>query len=232
MSTANVVTVFEGWDLDTSEPNEPRARGIDIATRAGLAQPRKVRGIIERNLEELGAHGAVMMRAQCARIIKSGGNGGGGIEERTVNEYWLNEPQAMALIALMRTPAARKLRIEMVRVFVAWRRGVLSAPPPPVAIPEDRPSQTAVIQARIGDDARLRVCLKSLCAAAARTSGRSVQSIHGELRKPWGVVSIYRIALSAYQHTAYVLSQIIDESLNIRRLPAHKKQVEFPWGPH
>lgn len=33
--------------------------------------------------------------------------------------------------------------------------------------------------------------MNSSTMAAARISRRSVQSIHGELRKPWGVASIY-----------------------------------------
>lgn len=101
---------------------------------------------------------------------------------------------------------------------------------PAIMIPDDRPSQSCVMQARIGDDMRLRDCLKSLCIAAASTSGRSVQSIHGELRKPWGVASIYRIALTSYQHTVFVLNQIIDDALGIKRLPRHKRQLDMPWG--
>ena len=220
MSTTTGVTAFEGWELDTSDPADPRARDVDIATRAGLTRPRDVRVVIEKNWDELTAHGEIRV---CGLHPQTSGG-------RPGHEYWLNEAQSVALISMMRTPEARALRIAMVKLFVAWRRGQVE--PPTGLIPDDTPSQSCVMQARIGDDVRLRACLKSLCDAAARTSGRSVQSIHGELRKPWGVASIYRIALTAYQHTAYVLRQIIDDSLSIHRLAPYKKQSEFPWGSH
>ena len=81
------------------------------------------------------------------------------------------------------------------------------------------PLASAPIQARIGDDIRARACLQSLCSDASKVSGRTVQSIHGELRKPWGVASVYRIALSSYGHTVAKLQEIIDGALNVRRLP-------------
>ncbi len=102
MNTNNSVTLFEGWDLDTSDEEEPRARDTDIARRAGLAQPRDVRRIIEKNIEELTAYGSVTCRAQSARIEKNSGFVTG-TEERTVNEYWLNAEQSVAPLSLLQT---------------------------------------------------------------------------------------------------------------------------------
>ncbi len=109
----------------------------------------------------------------------------------------------------------------LVRLFMAYRRGQ--------QVSASGPSISAPIQARIGDDDRARSYLSGMCRAAAKVSGRSVQSIHGSLRKPWGVASIYRIALSSYDHTAARVQEIIDSALNVRRLPAHRKQTTLPF---
>lgn len=133
MTTA--LTVFEGWSLD-ADAAEPRARDVDIAQRAGLAQPRDIRQTIEKNWDELTAHGEIGV---CALQPQTSGG-------RPATEYWLNEAQSVALVSLMRTPAARALRIILVRLFVAYRRGQFA--PAPLSTQASAP-----IQARIGDKA-------------------------------------------------------------------------------
>jgi len=113
------LTVFEGWGLETSDRDDPRARDLDIAERAGLERPRDVRRIIDANWDELAAHGEIRI---CALNAQTPGRPG--------TEYWLNEDQAVALVSLMRTKVARHLRIMLVQVFGKWRRECRGVPLP------------------------------------------------------------------------------------------------------
>ena len=123
------VVQVDGWEILAGD--EPRVRDAELAARVGMAEPRKVRRVIAKHRTELEAHGAIDMRARRARISKPNG----GFELRTISECWLNEPQAMALVAHLRTPKALELRIALVKVFVAVRRGQLPGAPSPVALP-------------------------------------------------------------------------------------------------
>ena len=200
----SAIVPFDGWDLDTTSADEPRVRDLDVARRAGLAKPLNIRATIERNWEELTAHGEI--KVFTPRVKTSGGRPG--------TEYWLNEAQAVALVALMKTTEARALRIGLVRLFVAWRRGHLAA----------STVASAPIQARIGDDPRAKAQVRALSRAAARHSGLSTHRIQGGIRKPWGVISIYRIALSALDHTIAQLMAIL-AAPPPKQLPADRRQM-------
>ena len=199
---------FEGWELDVARVDEPRVRDIDIAVRAGLARPRVVRRVIEKNLDTLAAFGEVTVCALSAQT--SGGRPG--------REYWLNEAQATSLVSMLKTPLGRQLHITLVKLFVAWRRGQLAA----------TSVASAPIQARIGDDPRAASHVRGLCQIAARITGISIHRIQGQIRKPWGVMSIYRIPLSSLDHTLATLRQLLEATV-MRRLPADRRQVEMPW---
>jgi hypothetical protein len=100
-----------------------------------------------------------------------------------------------------------------------------SAPPAPTFVPA-----TAPVQSRIGDDPRAILAIRAWCSTAARVAGRTVQSVHGELRKPWGVASIYRIPLVALDHTLAELQRITVTQTNVRRLPADRRQLRMFEG--
>lgn len=120
---------LDGWEVLVD--GEPRVRDVDLAERAGMAQPRDVRRIIQKRRAVLEAHGALTERARRAR---SGILEGSGPQERMVSEYWLTEHQAYALVFYLRTPKATELQVAIVRLFVAWRRGEL--PRAASAVPE------------------------------------------------------------------------------------------------
>lgn len=196
---------FEGWDLDATG-DEPRVRDLDVAAHAGLKDPHDVRRIIDKNWDELESYGEIRVSGRRPE------NGRG----RPGREYWLTEEQATALVAMLKTPMARALRVVLVKLFVAYRRGQVQA----------HVLAAAPIQARISDDPRAYSMLRMMFAMAAKSSGRSIQSIQGEIRKPWGVCSVYRIALSSLQHTMARLQAVI-EAPPVRRLPADRRQVEM-----
>jgi hypothetical protein len=174
---ATTLTVFEGWDLETSDVEDPRARDIDIAERAGLAEPANVRRVIDANWEELSAHGEIRVLALSAKT-----------PGRPGREYWLNEDQAVALVALMRTPAARALRINLVRVFGLYRRGLQAAP-----LPLD-----VAHGIRLRDEPRLKADMRALCGMTARSTGCTLQAIYGFVRKTYRVGSPFDVAAMAW----------------------------------
>lgn len=98
------LTVFDG---------DPRALDLDIAKRLGFGRPRDIRKLIERNRSELERFGTC---ATVARVVR--GN--------AVEEFWLNEEQALLVAALSDAERAPEVRHMLIKVFVAWRRGHLS----------------------------------------------------------------------------------------------------------
>ena len=100
-----------GWDLEVLDEHDARVRDVDIAARAGMTRPRNVRQVIERNREELQMHGVLEVR--CSEQQTSGGRPG--------LEYWLNEGQSLALVALLRTEAAARIRFELIRAYCELR---------------------------------------------------------------------------------------------------------------
>lgn len=199
---------FEGWDLDTTT-GEPRVRDLDIAERAGLRRQRDIRQVIERNWDTLSAFGEI--RVCGSRPQTSGG--------RPAREYWLSEEQATSLVSMLKTPLGKQLHVAIVKLFVAYRRGQLAT----------IVTASAPMQARIGDDPRAMSMVRTYCQLAAHQSGLSVHRIQGMIRKPWGVMSIYRIALSSLDHTIAKLKEII-EAPRPKALPKDRRQVSMPWG--
>jgi hypothetical protein len=109
-------------DIVLSEiEREPRARDLDIADRLGFERSRDIRKLIERNLPELETFGV------CATVAQTSGEKGG----RPSTEYWLNEEQALLISARSDADNAPAVRRMLIKVFVAWRRGTLTAPAAP-----------------------------------------------------------------------------------------------------
>lgn len=207
--TSLATRVFEGWEIDASI-GDPLVRDTDIAVRAGLAQPRDVRRVIEKNRAELEMHGDLSMRACQARIEKTGAIRG--FETRAVNEYWLNEAQALNLVALMRTERAAALRVGLVRLFVAWRKGAAA---PPAALALD-----VATGPRIGEHPTLRADLERQCRLAARASGRTVHAVHGLVRRVMRVPGVYQLPVLAWEFARRLLDSI---ALGEIAIPSRKK---------
>lgn len=94
---------------------EARARDLDIAERLGFSEPRMIRKLIKRNLDELQRYGAAFHRGTLLNRPQ-----GGTIE---VDEFWLNEPQALLIAIKSDAALAPDVREMLIRVFMAWRRG-------------------------------------------------------------------------------------------------------------
>lgn len=147
---------------------EPRVRDLDLAERLGFGDPHKVRTLIERNIAELEALGAVSRRANgisadMAEInLPQGGAKSTRRRGRPGTTYFLNEPQALLICIFSRTATAVQVRRVLIETFIAFRRGRAS----PATAQPSRP-------ARIGAASRQRAnqvrhAKLQLAAAAGR----------------------------------------------------------------
>jgi lambda repressor-like predicted transcriptional regulator len=104
-----------GVDTLSVIAGEPRVLDLVVAERLGFDRPRDIRKLIERSRDELTSYGEI-----CATVAQNTDPKGRG---RPGREYWLNEPQALLICALSRTPQAAEVRRQLITVFMAWRRG-------------------------------------------------------------------------------------------------------------
>ena len=209
---SDIVMHIEGFEIHAeSTDGSPRMRDLDLARDAGMSRPREIRPVIVKALED-GSLSAEDIGAVAARTV--GGNGA----KQDVTEYWLTEDAALFIVTRLRTPAAVAATKRMIRVYREAMRQ-LSAPVAPAM-------SSAPLQARIGDDARAKAMIQGLCRTASIVSGIHVQRIQGQIRKPWGVMSIYRIALSSFDHTVAQLRTLI-ETPPAKRLPADRRQRDL-----
>lgn len=120
-----VLRNVEGWTLASAGDDEPLVRDEDLAERLGYERPRDIRKIIERH-REAGNLNDSDIRATVAQNNDPLGRG------RPGTEFWLTEAAALFIASKSETPAAVAITREMIRVFMAYRRGLLvpaAAPP-------------------------------------------------------------------------------------------------------
>jgi len=91
---------------------EPRVLDTDLAEALGMANVYDIRTLIRANSEELQVFGNIS-----AQPINSGERG------RPGTAFYLNEDQAVHVVGLSRTPKGRELRVQLTKMFNAWRRG-------------------------------------------------------------------------------------------------------------
>ena len=103
------------WSLTVpgAEGTEPEVLDEELGTRLGMERPRKIRELIRRHVEE----GNVCPREVCPTVGQTGG--------RPTVKYYLNEADALFVVTRSETPKAVALTKEMIRVYMAARRGLL-----------------------------------------------------------------------------------------------------------
>lgn len=119
---------------------EPRVLDLDLAKALGMAQPEDIRRTIKAHRTELEEFGFI-----ADRPINAGQRG------RPGTEFYLNEEQATYVTMHLRTPKAQAVKVQLVRVFTAWRRGQLQPAQP--ALPD---FSDQVASARAWADAKER----------------------------------------------------------------------------
>lgn len=101
-----------------SQGDEPRIQDWKLALALGFDRPRDIRKIIERHQAELDRYG---------RLRHRGATSHEGSGARPVQEYWLNEAQALLICIRSDAPRAADVRHEIITVYQAWRRGELAS---------------------------------------------------------------------------------------------------------
>ena len=95
---------------------EPSVLDLRLAEALDFERTRDIRKLVDRNMIELQSHGEV-----CATVAQTSPEGG-----RPATEYHLNEAQAVLICMFSRTDKAAEVRTEIIRVFLAYRRGELT----------------------------------------------------------------------------------------------------------
>jgi len=130
--------------------NEPRILDTDLAERLGMAQPLNIRQNIEKNRAELEGYGTVHA------VRETFVSGNGAKKETTV--FYLNEEQALLVCMLSRTEKAKAVRAEVIRVFTAYRHGLLVPAQTAPAIPNfGNPAEAAFLNRGLFHMSQLRI---------------------------------------------------------------------------
>lgn len=112
--TRTVPDTISGWEVLKDKEGRLLVRDVDIAEKAGLAQSRNIRQIIKANLaalEELGPLRTERVRKAIAA--------GFGTSQREVDEYWLNERQALYLVQRLRTVDGKEMHKNALNALMA-----------------------------------------------------------------------------------------------------------------
>jgi len=109
--------VIDGWKLRRNAKlfgnSSPRVCDLDIGERIGLQRPIDVRKTFRSVLAEYPNHPGVLALKEITSA--TGGRPG--------TTYWADEEFTLLVILASRTPIASALKLEVIRVFMAWRRG-------------------------------------------------------------------------------------------------------------
>lgn len=107
--------------------DEPRAWATDIYLRAGGRKDNCL-SLIRENTEELNQFGDIAISLRHREIAFQTPTGGTGTRSVSFEDVLLNEDQAAYLLTEMRTPKAKAFKVQLVKMFGAWRNGKLASP--------------------------------------------------------------------------------------------------------
>jgi hypothetical protein len=100
---------------------EPRIRDLELGKKLGYASPVDVRKLVARLAEAGKLPGASVV----ATVAKTSGG-------RPGREYWLDERSALLVASQSGMPSGIDVTIEVIDVFVRYRRGELPTSPDPI----------------------------------------------------------------------------------------------------
>ena len=166
-------TEIQNWKIETHN-EEPRVLDLILAEKLGFAQARDIRKVIKRMVEDGRLSAEILQRATAARIeMKSGV-----FRNQEVQEYLLTEEEALLVTTQSRTPKAKEILKEVVRVFVAYRRGQLA----PVSLPSSQ-TENAQIAALAASVAQLTGAVASLVSLVQQTNQAPVSLPSSQTRR-------------------------------------------------
>ena len=174
---------------------EPRVRDHRLAEVLGYDRARKVRDLIVRHRPEILTHGPLPQVTAMVEI--------GSAARRSVDEYHLNEAQALLVCMFARTETAATVRKQVIEVFLAWRRGELAAE----TVGVDHTVQVLQrLEARLGaleatGGRMVRIQSEPAEAATALTHAVEVWSGQSHQRRPafWSDVEVRGLVLATHR---------------------------------
>jgi hypothetical protein len=115
-----IVIHVDGFALTKHEDDELRIRDVELAQALGYERPRAVRDLIARLAAEGELPGICLRRT--VRRKEFGPKNARRSTDETVNEYWLDEIEALLVIMQSKAPKAQPMRRTMAMVFRQARR--------------------------------------------------------------------------------------------------------------
>jgi hypothetical protein len=154
---------IDGWTVRVDEDDTPRVLDVVLAEHLGYERPRDVRKLIERlkNGQNL-ADSEV-----CATVSRTSAKGG-----RPATEYWLTEEQALYVAAKSETTKADAILKQIIRVFVAARKGLLPQQQQPAPVLDVEGLTKAIVEAIAVAMVPIMVQLATRVAAQVSASPR------------------------------------------------------------
>lgn len=184
------MTALQLQDL-TMMADEPRVRDARLGEVLGFSQPRFVRRVIKANLDELLMHG---LACQVSTPIRSGKG-----RAQVVEEYYLNEAQALLVCMFARTPKAAEIRRQVIEVFMAWRRGLTQKVDETLATLARLEERLTALEATGRPLARLIEAPAEPALALPHTAILWFDQVRAVRPKFWGDVEVRGLLLAAYR---------------------------------
>jgi hypothetical protein len=133
----NELIKINNWTLTKiDETTEPMIADLELATRLGYAKPANIRQLIKRMVD------AKQLGERCCTVQQRPESGG-----KEFDVYYLTETQSLKVIARSKTDVADKILDEVIAVYMAYRRGLLSpVVAPSLTLSEQRTAIMAALQ--------------------------------------------------------------------------------------
>lgn len=184
------MTALQLQDL-TMMANEPRVRDVRLGEVLGFQRPRALRQLIQSNEPELLTHGSL---PRVVAVITAGKGA-----RRQVEEYYLNEAQALLVCMFARTPKAAEIRRQVIEVFMAWRRGLTQKVDETLAALARLEARLSALEATGRPLARLIEAPAEPALALPHTAVLWFDQERAVRPKFWGDVEVRGFLLAAYR---------------------------------
>jgi hypothetical protein len=206
------LTTLKIQDLEIIQ-DEPRIADLKLAKALAYKDDHKIRSLIQNNLSTLSRFGEVS--AEERKPTNKGG--------RPSTVYFLNEKQALYIIAKSNTPTAAEMTVAMVEVFHAYRHGHLQPTQPmPATFPstvyakslledgtEGNPATTKQVGRVLGELSKLGKILDDLDGHLAILNG-GMQSLNETMNRVDEKIRVYAVDSDTIAAVDWIFSHTAD----------------------
>lgn len=129
---------IDGWTVRVGEDDTPLVLDVVLAEHLEYERPRAIRDLIHRLVVDEKLNDS----AVCRTVRQTSAKGG-----RPTTEYWLTEEQALFVMAKSGTAKANAMLGQVIRVFVAARKGLLAQQQQPAPVLDVEGLTKAIVEA-------------------------------------------------------------------------------------